>query len=226
MGPHIRHGIDTPDANLRGYWYRDDHSRQSIVGHVGRKLRDKNNLWATASDFSFYSSSSFCRMRDHPLPWPHSQWRTKMTVHHLEGRTLTRDDLARIGEFADQLRSMSDLPEPVREGITELLRLVADGRAVSVIDNDAVLSPNQAARLVGVSRPLLNQILDEGRIPFFETTGGHRKIKFSDVNSYIEERDLITSQLAAARAARTSDGEAIATDLGLDADTAKRLGFT
>lgn len=149
-----------------------------------------------------------------------------MTVHTVEGHALSSDDRDRITEFTDRVHAAHDLPKPVRDGITALLCLVADGHDVSMIENDAVLTPNEAARLVGVSRPLLNQILDEGRVPFFETAGGHRKIKAAAVRAYIEERDLIASQLAAARAGRTSDGDAIAAELGLDAETAKRLGFT
>lgn len=43
MGPHLRRGVGAPDAILRIYWYVDDTTRQFIVGHVGRKLRDKKN---------------------------------------------------------------------------------------------------------------------------------------------------------------------------------------
>ena len=149
-----------------------------------------------------------------------------MTVHTVEGHALSSDDRDRINEFTHRVHAAHDLPKPVRDGIAALLGLVADGHDVSMIENEAVLTPNEAARLVGVSRPLLNQILDEGRIPFFETAGGHRKIKVAAVRTYIEERDLIAGQVAAARASRTPDGDVIAVELGLDAKTAKRLGFT
>jgi hypothetical protein len=43
MGPHLRRGIGAPEAILRIYWYRDDLAKQLVVGHVGRKLRDKKN---------------------------------------------------------------------------------------------------------------------------------------------------------------------------------------
>lgn len=43
MGPHLRRGIGSPEAILRIYWYIDDATRQLVVGHVGRKLRDKKN---------------------------------------------------------------------------------------------------------------------------------------------------------------------------------------
>ena len=43
MGPHLRRGVGAPEAILRIYWYCDDATKQLIVGHVGRKLRDKKN---------------------------------------------------------------------------------------------------------------------------------------------------------------------------------------
>jgi len=149
-----------------------------------------------------------------------------MTVHTVEGHALSSTDRDRIAEFTDQVQAAGELPKPIREGIAALLDLVANGHDVTMIETETLLTPNQAARLVGISRPLINQILDEGRIPFFETSGGHRKIKLVELRSYIEERDSIAAQLAEARADRRSSGDTIATELGLDAETAKRLGFT
>jgi hypothetical protein len=43
MGPHLRRGVGAPSAILRIYWYVDEASRQLVVGHVGRKLRDAHH---------------------------------------------------------------------------------------------------------------------------------------------------------------------------------------
>jgi len=43
MGPHLRRGVGAPEVILRIYWYCDNTTHQLIVGHVGRKLRDKKN---------------------------------------------------------------------------------------------------------------------------------------------------------------------------------------
>lgn len=43
MGPHLRRGVGSPESILRIYWYVDDGTRQLVVGHVGKKLRDKKN---------------------------------------------------------------------------------------------------------------------------------------------------------------------------------------
>jgi hypothetical protein len=43
MGPHLRRGTGPVRSILRIYWYVDGESRQFVVGHVGRKLRDRSN---------------------------------------------------------------------------------------------------------------------------------------------------------------------------------------
>jgi hypothetical protein len=43
MGPHLRRGVGPPVAILRIYWYADEETKQLVVGHVGRKLRDESN---------------------------------------------------------------------------------------------------------------------------------------------------------------------------------------
>lgn len=134
------------------------------------------------------------------------------TMHTVEGHTLSTADRSRVGEFTDRVRATDGLPEGVRDGLAAVLDLVADGHDIAMFDTAAHLSPNEAARLVGVSRPLLNQILDEGRISFFETAGGHRKIKLAAARAYIEERDSVAAQLAAVRAQRKPDNDIIAID--------------
>ena len=87
------------------------------------------------------------------------------------------------------------------------------------------LSLRDAARRIGVSRPLLDRILDDGRLPYLENAQGDRKIELVAIHSYINERDEIAAQLAAARAGRRPLGHVIAEELGLDLKSAKRLGI-
>jgi len=43
LGPHFRVGTGAPTTVLRIYWAVDRDSRRIVVGHVGKKLRDKSN---------------------------------------------------------------------------------------------------------------------------------------------------------------------------------------
>ena len=57
------------------------------------------------------------------------------------------------------------------------------GMAVSVVPQHTMLSTQQAADLLGISRPTLIRILDDGEIPFFRTRR-HRQLCLTDVLEY------------------------------------------
>ena len=143
----------------------------------------------------------------------------------IAGSEFSAADRRSIADAATRLHRDDSIPVAVRQIAAALLERIADGESVALIGPDEHLSPNQAAALVGVSRPLLNRLLDEGRIPFFATEGGHRKIKRSDVHAYIAARDGITAQLAQARSEQRSVNEKIVDELGLTAERARRLGL-
>lgn len=147
------------------------------------------------------------------------------TVRMLDPRDLTLSDREQVAAAADRLRSEGELPAEVRSFIAGLLGRLADGRSVAAVDRDELLTSNEAADLIGVSRPLLNQLLDEGRLPFHTTQGGHRRIRVANVLAYIEERDALAVQLAAARARRASVGARVADELGLSKERAEALGI-
>lgn len=150
---------------------------------------------------------------------------TLTAVTTLDGKSLSRSDRDRIAAAAEKFSSTDDLPDEIRETVIGLLCALADGNDVTVADPNAYITPAKAASIVGVSRPLFNELLDEGSLPFFETPGGHRKIKAGDVYEYVELRDRFSADLAAARAARKSDAEEIADELGLTPDEAAELGI-
>jgi len=68
--------------------------------------------------------------------------------------------------------------------IVEALRLVldrmADSDEVLLLHEDAELTPEQAAKVLGISRPLVYQRMDDGRLPFREV-GAHRRVSLNDV---------------------------------------------
>ncbi|MGI8663824.1 MAG: helix-turn-helix domain-containing protein [Acidimicrobiales bacterium] len=67
---------------------------------------------------------------------------------------------------------------------------LADGHAVTVLPSDAMLTPAEAAELLGLSRPFVVRLLDEGEIPAQRLPRSrHRRIRLADVLAFQDQRD-------------------------------------
>jgi len=102
---------------------------------------------------------------------------TAKNVQTIDASTFSIADRQRIAAVADRFGQDEQLPEEVVAFFAGLLGRLADGRQIATIEKDELLTSNQAADLIGLSRPLLNRLLDEGRLPFHNTDGGHRRVR-------------------------------------------------
>jgi excisionase family DNA binding protein len=82
-----------------------------------------------------------------------------------------------------------ELPESVYRVLVETVRELAEGNAVAVLPVRAELTTQEAADLLGVSRPYLIKLIEQGAVPCALTAGNHRRLRLSDVLTYRRVRD-------------------------------------
>ena len=80
-------------------------------------------------------------------------------------------------------RADAPLPKPAFRLLIEVLSQMARGNVVAVTPIQADLTTQQAAELLGVSRPHLVKLLEGGRLPF-RKVGAHRRVQFADLAAY------------------------------------------
>lgn len=85
--------------------------------------------------------------------------------------------------------------------IRDAFSAMAEHQAVTISKSNTVLSTQEAAEMLGVSRPTLVRLLEEGEIPF-EKPSRHRRVNLSDL---LEYKSRISERRSAVLAEMTAD---------------------
>ena len=100
----------------------------------------------------------------------------------------------------DQEIETLELPHPVVGLLMRILTEMAEGNAVTLMPIHAELTTQQAASILGVSRPFLVKQMKEKLIPY-RRIGAHRRVRFQDLMDYKNridaDRAKVLEQLAA-----------------------------
>lgn len=104
-----------------------------------------------------------------------------------------------------------ELPVELYRVLRQAAEALQAGLAVTVAPMTKTLTTQQAAELLGVSRPTVIRLLDDGEIPF-DRVGSHRRIILRDLLAYRERRRA--AQYAALEATAVDDDEDL--DVALD----------
>jgi hypothetical protein len=102
------------------------------------------------------------------------------------------------------------LPPEAAELIGAVLERLFRGEKVAVLSEDAEVTPNEAAVILGMSRPLVVHRMDIGDLPF-RYVGKHRRAKLADVLALKQKLD----EQQAALADLAADTEDLITSHGL-----------
>ena len=84
------------------------------------------------------------------------------------------------------------IPTAIYKVLEQVIPLLVSDHAVSIVPVGALLTTQQAADLLNVSRPHLVKLLEQQVIPFERSNepGSHRKIRFVDLMSYKHKIDM------------------------------------
>ncbi|KMO39563.1 excisionase [Methylobacterium tarhaniae] len=126
-----------------------------------------------------------------------NQLRTILAAHAADRAKLRILDEARSPVEVTLTPALSNL-------LIDLLRHVGSGHAVTLVPVGQMLSTQQAADLLNVSRPFLISLLDRQEIPH-TLVGRHRRIKAEHLFDYKRARD--TKRGEALSALAEMDGE-------------------
>jgi excisionase family DNA binding protein len=80
-----------------------------------------------------------------------------------------------------------ELPPAIYHAVRQVVEALQQGHAVTVAPVTQTLTTQQAADLLGVSRPTVIKLLNEGKIPY-ERTGNNRRILLRDLLAYRKHR--------------------------------------
>ena len=99
------------------------------------------------------------------------------------------------------------IPAAALRVLVQALAQMAEGHPVTLIPRQAELSTQQAAELLGVSRPYFVKLLEQGQIPF-RKVGEQRRVRYRDLLRYVDGYERMAT---AAASQMTSEAQ----DLGL-----------
>jgi excisionase family DNA binding protein len=132
-----------------------------------------------------------------PVSLPAAQEGQVHELHELlarEGKALL---VGRGGEPA------LEIPDTVFELLRQILHSMEQGKAISIVPIMQDLTTQQAAEMLGVSRPFLVKLLNSDALPF-HMVGTHRRVYLRDLLAYKERRDH-ERHLAINRIAQAAD---------------------
>jgi excisionase family DNA binding protein len=117
-----------------------------------------------------------------PITIPQTEEHQVSELHHLLQKEGSARLVGRGGE------PEMELPDTVYTLLLQIVGLLEQGKGVSILPVTQELTTQQAAEIIGVSRPFLVKLIETGKIPF-HFAGTHRRVYLKDLLAYKQRRD-------------------------------------
>ncbi|MCQ4624879.1 helix-turn-helix domain-containing protein [Corynebacterium sp. CCUG 69979] len=104
-------------------------------------------------------------------------------LDRIEADELTKYEVQQVRDF---IKANEDSTIAIL--LRRILTATEDGKNINVFADDAELSPNEAAKLLKMSRPHLTSFMDTGHLPY-HMVGTHKRIKMSDLKAFMKSRE-------------------------------------
>ena len=101
----------------------------------------------------------------------------------LEQRHAAEHTLSLLVTAAENEVTTLELPQGAASLLVEILKQMADGKAVSLLPVEPEITTQQAANLLCVSRPYLVGMIEKGELPA-RMVGNQRRLPLKDVLAY------------------------------------------
>jgi len=99
-----------------------------------------------------------------------------------------------LGEDKKELPIPAPLVQVIKDALSELM----SNRSVEVVSSELLITTQEAADYIGMSRPTFVQLLTDGKIPYTQAGDGkHRRIRISDLVSYQKQVEAERNSLLA-----------------------------
>lgn len=119
-----------------------------------------------------------------PLDEP-ARTHLREAVHRLHD--VARRRLGKHALLVDPDGSSIELPDAAYRLFLGILEDMSEGQAVIVQTTGRRLTTGQVAQFLGVSRPTVVRLLENGEIPY-EQAGTHRRVRLADAEAYKNRR--------------------------------------
>ncbi|MFE7719974.1 helix-turn-helix domain-containing protein [Nocardia rhizosphaerihabitans] len=126
-----------------------------------------------------------------------------LEAHERRWGTAAKPSYALVGaDEGDRI----ELPGEVHQALKQVVAALLAGKAVTIAPHSMTLTSQQAADLLGVSRPTVKRLIEKNELPA-ERVGTRHRLKLDDVLDYREARRRRQYDALAATAADLADEE-------------------